>query len=331
MAHALRSAALLIPSMLVVAVFAAWPASAQSVESQVRAYSEDDHDAIYNEQCDPSPSTDPEADCGCDPFAPGGGGDEPDEKCSIDGDLFRFTTAPGVRVAAGSFACDVASCVFNGDPPDHGLGIAESDYGYNFVDVYSNTKTIEPWIHDEGSAVSRWGDILTLTTDVPDLAGATLRANLRVRGSWQNAPCLIIRTELRQQSLEPPFIADSYVTRNQSLYFDPICNLSFGDVLPGNNEEDFTLDHPIQLEIPLTFPATVSLFAELRAHAEGTDALFDGPAGGFEMLVESLEVPLGVEIASAAGALDAYNVVPEPHALAGAVAALAALLALRRR
>jgi len=46
--------------------------------------------------------------------------------------------------------------------------------------------------------------------------------------------------------------------------------------------------------------------------------------------VESIEIPPGVNVTSAAGALDAYNV-PEPDGAAGAVVALGVLLARRRR
>jgi hypothetical protein len=196
MAHALRSTALLIP--FAIAVFAAWPASAQSVESQVRAYSEDDHEPLLqlNKECDPLPPQDPEQpddiDCSCDVF---GGGFEPDEKC-IDGNLFRFTNAPGVRVAADSFACDVDACFFPGDPPDDGLGVAESDFGLNFVRVFSENLSVDPWIYDAGGAVSRWSDDLAFTTAVPDLSGTTLRTTFRVRGSWQNRTCFVVQANV---------------------------------------------------------------------------------------------------------------------------------------
>lgn len=327
-----------VPLLVLVLVSStgAGPARAAFVESQVRARSEDDHDGIYHEQCNPSPSTDPEETCGCDPFASGGGGDEPDEKCSIDGDLFRFTTAPGVRVAAGSFACDIETCAFNGDPPDHGLGVAESNYGLNFVRVFAEDLSSDPWIYDAGGAISRWSDDLSFTSAVPDLSGATLRTIFRVRGSWQDQTCFVVQANTYAVPTSQGSPNDFVVFANGGGFPGAtLCLMPGGSTgtPPGFTDYDAmdgTIDLAIPLEIPIAVPSTVRIFSELRAWANGDGAVLDGPNGGLEMTIERIEIPLGVDVTSAAGALAAYNV-PEPGAAGGAAIALAALLALRRR
>lgn len=326
-------------SLLAFAVIvAAGPASAQFVESQVRARSEDDHDPIYHEQCDPSPSTDPEETCGCDPFAPGGGGDEPDEKCSIDGDLFRFTNAPGVRVTAGSFACDIESCVFNGDPPDHGLGVAESDMGLNFVHAFSENWLLIPaedyFVDDAGGAFSQWNDDLSFTTAVPDLVASTLRTTFRVRGSWQDRACFTVYASTHTVPATPGGGSDFVSFANRGLFPGAtLCLGVLGGPPPGFTDydaEDGAIDLAIPIEIPIVVPSTVRVFGQLKAWANGDDSFVTGPNGGLEMTIERIEVPLGVDVSSAAGALASYNV-PEPTAATCAALAFAALLALRKR
>lgn len=333
----------LVPVSLLafVAFVTAVPASAQFVESQVRAYSEDDHAPLLqtNKDCDPLPPQDPEEpddlDCTCDVF---GGGFGPDEKC-IDGDLFRFTSTPGVRLFADSFACDVDACAFPGDPPAHGLGIAESDFGLSFVDVFSEAYTVsnDPVviIEDAGGAVSRWSDGLSLTTAVPDLSGATLRTTFRVRGSWQGRTCFVVHAQTYTVPSTPGGSDLAIFSNGAGFPGATLCLMPGGSTGPPPGFTDYdavdgTIDLAIPLEIPITLPTTVRLFSELRAFANGDDARLDGPNGGLEMTIERIEVPLGVDVESEAGALAAYNV-PEPGAVAATVLALVSLLSLRRR
>lgn len=120
--------------------------TAQLVESRVRSWAENEIDLetrfIYAISCDPSPNADPIEDgCGCQTSGLYG----TDEKC-LDGRLYRFTNLPGDRLTSSSFACDVDACVFIPPemPPDESLAIAETNYGANFVDVFSSTYEFEP-------------------------------------------------------------------------------------------------------------------------------------------------------------------------------------------
>ena len=320
---------------------AATPALAAFVESQVRAYSEDDHDPLLktNKECDPLPPQDPEepddVDCTCDVF---GGGFDADETC-IDDDLFRFTNAPGARLLADSYACFVDACAFPGDPPDNGLGIAETDFGLSFVHVFSEDFSVSndprSFISDEGGAVSRWSDDLLLTTAVPDLSGATLRTTFRVRGSWQGRTCFVVHAQTYAVPSTPGSSDRAVFSNNEGFPGATLCLMPSGSTGPPPAFTDYgaengTIDVALPLEIPITLPATVRLFSELRAFANGDDARVDGPNGGLEMTIERIEVPLGVDVASEAGALAAYNV-PEPGVAATAAVALGSLLALRRR
>jgi len=342
MPHLLRAHT--VPAFAAALLIGPGLAAASFTESLVRSYADYDDDvtAVYDVACSPFDGTDPVEDgCGCDPFV----SHPANELCDIGGRLFRRSTVPDEGLSADSNVCEVAACGVGATALD-ALALARSDYGYNFVDVFSNSFLNEVDLRrsDEASAVSRWTDDLTLTTTVPGLANATLRATFRVRGGWENAPCLTVAAELRQLTETPPFVSDSYVGTSQTVAWDTVCNTAVPggpESLPGYDAEDAPLDHSFQVEIPLPLPSTVRVFAELRAHAErGDDVLLFGPEGGFigertegggvEMRVERLEVPPGVEIASAADALDAYHV-PEPDAGAGAAIALAARLALRRR
>lgn len=172
---------------------------------------------------------------------------------------------------------------------------------------------------------------------MPDLSGASLRAVLRVRGSWENAACFVVRTLLYQSNLPPPPLVSQVEFANGDDVVDAFCLIDdpFGLLFPPPDSTDYgaedgEIDVSFPLEIPLTLPAEVGLFGELRAYSLFEDSRLGGPDGGLEMTVERLEVPVGVEVASAADALDAYNV-PEPDIAAGAAIALAALIALRRR
>lgn len=332
-------------SLLAAIALGASPAPAQLTESLVRSYASYEDDLRYNEDCSPLNTFDAnEEGCGCDPFV----AEPADRFCDTGGRLFVRASVPDAPADSTSNACEVDACVVGASPLD-ALALARTDYGTNFVDVFANSFRTDagnpPLRFDEASAVSRWSDRLTLTTNVPDLAGTSLRAFFRLRGGWENAPCLTVVTELRRLSETPPFVADGYRATSQSAVWDTVCfgtGGAAGDVLPGFDVEDFTLDHSFTLELPLSFPSPpVSLFAELSSHAEhGDDVLLFGPEGGFagertegggvELRLERLEVPFGVEISSAAGALDAYNA-PEPDAAIAAEIALGALLALRRR
>lgn len=126
---------------------AAAPAAAQIVESQVRSLAEDENEIVeYNLDCDPSPHADPiEFGCSCEVSGVYG----EDEKCLADRHLHRFTNLPGERLRQASFSCDADSCVFipPAMPPDEALAIAETDYGFNFVDVSSMGHAADyPWI-----------------------------------------------------------------------------------------------------------------------------------------------------------------------------------------
>jgi len=319
-------------------------AAAQLTESLVRSHADYEDDLRFDEDCSPLNTYDAgEEGCGCDPFV----SEPPDRFCDIQGRLYELATIPGAPATSTSNACEADSCGIGASAVD-ALALARSDYGTNFVDVFSNsflTDAANPPVRfDEASAVSRWSDTLTLTTEVPDLSGATLRAHFRVRGGWENAPCLTVAAQLQRLTETPPFAADIYVASSQTTEWDTVCQSSLGGggELPGYDAQNATLDHVFELELPLSFPSPpVRIFAELRSHAEhGDDVLLFGPDGGFvgertegggvEMRLERLEVPLGVEVASAAGALDAYNL-PEPAPSAAAAFAIVALLGLRRR
>lgn len=331
-----------VPLLLALAaIVAASPAAAQSVESRVRAHSLDDHAPLLdlNEDCDPLPPQDPEepgyVQCSCDVF---GGGFAANEKC-LDGDLFEFSLVPGERIAAGSFACDVDVCAFPGDPPDHGLGVAESDMGLNFVHAFSENWLRIPaesyFVDDAGGAFSQWNDDLSFTTAVPDLVGSTLRTTFRVRGSWQDRACFTVYASTSTVPATPGGGSDfvSFGNRDDTFPGATLCLGVLGGPPPGftdYNAEAGSIDLAVPIEIPIAVPSTVRVFGQLKAWANGDDSFVSGPNGGLEMTVERIEIPLGVDVTSAAGALAAYNV-PEPGAASGAAIALAALLALRRR
>jgi hypothetical protein len=320
------------------------PGSAQLTESLVRTHADYEDDLRFDEDCSPLNTFDPnEEGCGCDFFVP-----EPaDRYCDDGGRLFERVIAADAPASSTANACEADACGVGASAID-ALALARSGYGTNFVDVFSNSFLTDaenpPLRFDQASAVSRWSDDLTLTTAVPDLADAVLRATFRVRGGWQNAPCLTVTAQLQRLTETPPFAADIYIATSQTTAWDTVCvgALGGGGELPGYDLLDSTLDHVFTLELPLSFPSPpVRIFAELRAHAEhGDDVLLFGPEGGFigertegggvELRLERLEVPLGVEISSAAGALEAYNV-PEPGAALGSLVALGALLASRRR
>lgn len=329
-----------MPLLACVAFVTAAPASAQFVESRVRAYSLDDHAPLLqrNEDCDPLPPQDPEdpsdVECPCDVF---GGGFAADEKC-IDGDLFEFSLVPGERIAAGSFACDVDSCFFPGDPPDHGLGVAESDMGLNFVHAFSENWLLVPaedyFVDDAGGAFSQWNDDLSFTTAVPDLVASTLRTTFRVRGSWQDRACFTVYAGTYTVPATPGGGSDFVSFANRGTFPGAtLCLGVLGGPPPGFTDydaEDGAIDLAIPIEIPIAVPSTVRVFGQLKAWANGDDSFVTGPNGGLEMTIERIEVPLGVNVASAAGALASYNV-PEPTAATCAALAFAALLALRKR
>jgi hypothetical protein len=164
--------------------------------------------------------------------------------------------------------------------------------------------------------------------------GATLRTTFRVRGSWQDRACFTVYASTYTVPATPGGGSDFVSFGNRDFFSGAtLCLGILGGPPPGftdYNAEDGAIDLAVPIEIPIAVPSTVRLFGQLKAWANGDDSFVTGPNGGLEMTIERIEIPLGVEVTSAAGALAAYNV-PEPGAAAGAVAALAALLSLRRR
>ena len=244
-AHALRSAALLIPSMLEIAVFAPWPAvrpvrrepGARLLRGRPRR---DLQRAIRSE-----PEHRPRGGLRLRPVRAGRRWRRARLEVQHRRRSLPLTTAPESR-RGGSVACDVASCA-QGEPARPRPRLAESDYG-TASSTSTEHETIEPWIHDEGPAVSRLRahpDARRSTSPISQRA--TLRANLRVRGDLaERAVPRYPDASSGSRASSRRSSSDSYVTTEPEPHFDD--RLMFGDVLPGHRR-GLRARHPIQPEL----------------------------------------------------------------------------------
>jgi len=236
-------------------------------------------------------------------------------------------------------------------PPIEGEAQADAvtEFGENQVDVYS-----ESWsdgsnssYHDEAGATSRWADEITLSSEGP-IPGGSVRATFRLQGSWQNLACFTFVAFLYDPAtIQPGCVGDccscpsvaslAGVSNLDESNCEPLLpygpgGASFPGLFPDFNQEDGDVDVTTSVELPLILDSPLRFGAGLSG---GTAALdFSTLESGVTAVVESLEVPAGVQVSSAAGALAAYHVnAPEPAAgtSAATAAALLAWLCGRRR
>jgi hypothetical protein len=254
------------------------------------------------------------------------------------------TDQAGAGVSVNATTC-IDPCVVMPPAQYEAEAAAETDFGSNEVDAYS-----ESWedganssYHDSAQATSRWQDELTLSSVVPGASGS-LRVTFRVEGSWQNLACFTFVAFVYDPSTIVPgcvgdccgcptvhslaAVANSDASECEA---SPPWNTPGSLPLtpfPDFGDADGEAAVTTSVELPLILDRPLRLGARL---AGGTGALsFSTLEAGVTAVVESLEVPAGVEVDSAAGALAAYHVtVPEPVAGAGAAGALLALLGLR--
>jgi hypothetical protein len=277
---------------------------------------------------------------------------------SVDEIFEPFDTEEGYEedgsdVAGEALRVRASSCLDPCTVMEPYEGEAQSDarthYGENEVGVYS-----ESWFdgsnssyHDEAGATSRWRDEITLTSEGP-VPGGTVRADFRIEGSWQNLACFgFVAFLYDPSSIQPgcvndccgcPTVASVAGVDNG---VEGACEvlLPYGQqvgpflpVLPDHGEEDgdaavtISVQLPLLLDSPLHFGAFLSGATGAMEHSS--------LESGVTASVESLHVPAGVQVSSAAGAgaLARYHVnAPEPSRGASAAAAAALLAALRVR
>jgi hypothetical protein len=229
----------------------------------------------------------------------------------------------GARVDAAVLPICPAGCAIvppgPNDPWYYGTGAAASartDYGVNQARAYAlyndNYPSDVPRLDSTAGARSFWRDELTLLPLPPSAPAGTLEIEFRLDAFWENFGAFEFISTLTWSGGPgaPSFEVDGGIG-------------STGDE-SGSLDESFTLVAPY-------FPgATYNLWAELVAQTPGGYEASLVDAFSTARVTRTL-VPSGGGLISAAGALDAYNVVPEPGSGALLATGVAGLAWLARR